>query len=85
MYQEAPVFVLTPMMEDLHFEGLGLVYLEAGAYGLPVVASRCGGVSDAVRDGENGILAPEGDIDQIARAILRPLEDPELCPPNGQS
>lgn len=43
-------------------EGLGLVALEAAHFGCAVLASRTGGVAEAVRDGETGLLLPEGDI-----------------------
>ena len=84
-YQSASVFVLTPQQEGLHFEGFGLVYLEAGAYGLPVVGTLTGGVSDAVQEGVTGFLAKPGDVDGIAAAILRLLKDPELASQMGQA
>ncbi len=76
-YQEASLFILTPQQEGLSFEGFGLVYLEAGAYGLPVIATRSGGVGDAVEDGVTGILCEPGDVDGIADSILVLLNDPE--------
>ncbi len=77
-YRSASVFVLTPRQVGVNFEGFGLVYLEAGAYGLPVVASRCGGVAEAVQDGKTGLLADEGDVAGTAQALLRLLRDGEL-------
>ncbi len=77
-YRDASVFVLTPRQVGVNFEGFGLVYLEAGAYGLPIVASRSGGAPEAVRDGETGLVAGEGDVDGTAEAILRLLRDGEL-------
>jgi phosphatidylinositol alpha-1,6-mannosyltransferase len=84
-YQEASLFVLAPQQVGLHFEGFGLVYLEAGAYGLPVVATRSGGVPDAVKDGETGLLAGPGDVDGIAAAMLRLLGDPDLARQMGRN
>jgi glycosyltransferase involved in cell wall biosynthesis len=78
-YEQASLFILTPQQDGLHFEGFGLVYLEAGAYGLPVVATRSGGVPDAVKDGETGLLADSGDVEGIANALLRLLTEPELA------
>lgn len=83
-YRQASVFVLTPRQEGLHFEGFGLVYLEAGAYGLPVVATRSGGVPEAVKDGETGFLVEPGDVKGIATAILRLLSDTELARSMGR-
>jgi phosphatidylinositol alpha-1,6-mannosyltransferase len=84
-YRQASIFVLTPDQQGDHFEGFGLVYLEAGAYGLPVVATRSGGVPDAVRDGETGILAEEGDVNGIAQAILRLAQNHGLQRQMGQA
>ncbi len=58
-------------------EGLGTVYLEAAAAGLPVVAYRSGGVGEAVADGATGLLAPEGDRRALTSAVHRLLADPE--------
>lgn len=57
------------------FEGLPLVVLEAMAAGLPVVATRIGGTSEAVEDGVSGWLAEPGDADALARTLLRRLPD----------
>jgi phosphatidylinositol alpha-1,6-mannosyltransferase len=84
-YQDASVFVLTPEQEGLHFEGFGLVYLEAGAYGLPVVGTQTGGVPDAVREGITGFLVRPGDVDEISAAALRLLDDPELARQMGRA
>jgi glycosyltransferase involved in cell wall biosynthesis len=84
-YQQASIFVLTPRQVGVNFEGFGLVYLEAGAYGLPVVATRSGGVPEAVLDGRTGLLADEGDVAGVAGAILRLLEDPSLAQQLGQA
>jgi glycosyltransferase involved in cell wall biosynthesis len=50
-------------------EPFGLVFLEAQAAGLPVIAFRSGGVPDTVRDGETAILVPEGDVRALAATI----------------
>lgn len=78
-YSQASAFVLTPCQEGLNFEGFGLVYLEAGAYGLPVVATRSGGVADAVRDGVTGLLVEPDDVAGVAEAIIQLLINPDLA------
>ncbi len=59
-------------------EGFGLAALEAMACGLPVVASRCGGIQEVVRDGQDGFLAPVGQVSALAAACVRLGRDPEL-------
>jgi glycosyltransferase involved in cell wall biosynthesis len=78
LYKEATVFLLLSQDLDLRFEGFGLVYLEAGAYGLPVVGSRCGGIPDAVIDGETGYLVDPADAEAAGRAMIRLAEDKAL-------
>jgi glycosyltransferase involved in cell wall biosynthesis len=57
-------------------EPFGIVTLEAMALGKPVVAAASGGPTEIITDGVNGLLAPYGDADAIAIAILRYLDDP---------
>jgi glycogen(starch) synthase len=52
--------------------------VEALAVGCPVVATNVGGVPEVVRDGENGLLVPAGDVDALASALARVLGDDEL-------
>jgi phosphatidylinositol alpha-1,6-mannosyltransferase len=62
----------------LDVEGLGIVYLEASATGLPVVAGDSGGAPDAVLDGKTGWVVRGGSPEQAADRILTLLRDPEL-------
>ncbi len=60
-------------------EGTPVAVLEAGAMGLPVIATRHAGIRDVVIDGEMGALVDEGDVDGMAAAMVRLAEDPELA------
>ncbi|MET8098671.1 glycosyltransferase family 4 protein [Streptomyces sp. NPDC005236] len=62
----------------LDVEGLGIVYLEASATGLPVVAGDSGGAPDAVLDGETGWVVRGGSAEEAADRIVTLLGDPEL-------
>ncbi|MEU6271364.1 glycosyltransferase family 4 protein [Streptomyces populi] len=62
----------------LDVEGLGIVYLEASATGLPVVAGDSGGAPDAVLDGETGWVVRGGSPEEAADRIVTLLGDPEL-------
>ncbi|HHW18876.1 MAG TPA: glycosyltransferase family 4 protein [Firmicutes bacterium] len=61
------------------YEGLPLAVLEAMAQGLPVVATRVGGVPEAVVDGETGFLVPPRQPKLLAQAIVRLVVDPQLA------
>ena len=62
----------------LDVEGLGIVYLEASATGLPVVAGDSGGAPDAVLEGETGYVVPGHGLDALTDRLLTLLQDPAL-------
>jgi glycosyltransferase involved in cell wall biosynthesis len=64
-------------LHPTRFEGSSLVTLEAMAHGLPVIATRAGGIPDKVKDGRNGYLVEPGDIDALASAIQKMANAPE--------
>ena len=63
----------------LDVEGLGIVYLEASATGLPVIGGDSGGAPDAVRAGETGYVVSGHDLDGIAGRLVDVLDDPTLA------
>ncbi len=85
-YRAARVFAL-PCREERggDTEGFGLVFLEAGARGLPVVAGRTGGVPEAVLDGETGLLVPPTHPAEVARALIDLLSSPERAREMGSA
>jgi phosphatidylinositol alpha-1,6-mannosyltransferase len=56
-------------------EGFGIAYVEAGAFGLPVVAGNAGGAVDAVVDGQTGLLVDPTDPTAVASALSALLDD----------
>lgn len=60
------------------WEGFGVVFLEAMAAGIPVIASDTSAIPEVVNDGETGYLCPPGDIEAFADAISKLLSDPDL-------
>lgn len=61
------------------FEMCPLVILEAMAHGLPVIASRIGGLGELVDDGETGLLFEPGNADELADKLKQLWSDPERC------
>jgi phosphatidylinositol alpha-1,6-mannosyltransferase len=59
-------------------EGLGLVFLEAQTFGVPVIGTHSGGIPEALADGETGFLVDERAPEQIADRITQLRDDPEL-------
>jgi phosphatidylinositol alpha-1,6-mannosyltransferase len=72
-YARADVFALPSTGE-----GFGLVFLEAMAFGCPVVGAACGGITDLVEDGVNGLLVPPRDPGRLAETLNRLLRDEVL-------
>lgn len=70
LYRAADLFVMPNVPVPGDIEGFGVVMLEAGMSGLPILASRLEGIQDVIREGENGHLLPSGDADAFARQIL---------------
>ena len=66
-----------PATAGLDVEGLGIVYLEASATGLPVVAGDSGGAPDAVREGETGYVVGGRDVAALADRLADLLADPQ--------
>jgi glycosyltransferase involved in cell wall biosynthesis len=73
------------VIASLGTEASPIVLREAFATGRPVVATRVGDVPDVIRDGENGLLIPPNDIEALAAAMERFLNDPALAESCGRS
>ena len=70
-YRRADIFCLPSLQE-----GFGIVFLEAMAAGLPIVAARAAAVPELVSDGESGILVAPDSPGDLAAALDRLLSDP---------
>jgi glycosyltransferase involved in cell wall biosynthesis len=78
IYRQADIFAMTSIDHRHSVEGFGLVYLEAAAHGLPVVAHAVGGVPEAVVDGVTGLLVPPDNRDALCAAFSRLIADKDL-------
>jgi phosphatidylinositol alpha-1,6-mannosyltransferase len=72
-------------MAGLEVEGLGIVYLEASACGLPVIAGKSGGAPDAVIEGVTGFVVDGANINAIADSAIALLRDPGRARAMGAS
>ena len=78
-YALAQVFIMANRaLPDGDTEGFGLVFLEANACCVPVIAGLAGGSTDAVTDGVNGICVDGNDVQAVAEAVLRLFGDAAL-------
>jgi len=74
VYEAADVFCV-----PTHLEPFGVAFLEAMHFGLPIIATRVGALPDFIDDGWNGLLVEPGDIDALADALARLLDNPDTC------
>ncbi len=65
-------------------EGLGIVFLEASATGVPVVAGRSGGAPETVRHNETGLVVDGRSVDEVAEAVAELLGDRERAAADGR-
>jgi glycosyltransferase involved in cell wall biosynthesis len=72
----ASVFVMPSIGLAGQSEGLPRAVMEAMAAGLPIVASRTGGIPEIVQDGKGGLLVQPSDADALARALIEILSHP---------
>ena len=84
-YRQADLFCLTSVPYRKSVEGFGLVYLEAGAYGLPALAYDTGGVRDAVQNNLTGRLINTGDIPALTQQLQDWITNPAALEPLGHA
>lgn len=69
----ADIFVMPSLVE-----GFGIVFLEAMSAGIPVIGGKVGGTVELIKDGENGFTVVPGDVEDLARKIIRLAQDKNL-------
>ncbi|PIR96812.1 MAG: hypothetical protein COT91_04645 [Candidatus Doudnabacteria bacterium CG10_big_fil_rev_8_21_14_0_10_41_10] len=78
LYHIADLFLLPSVNIGQHFEGFGLVFLEAASAGLPGIGTKNCGIEEAVKNGQTGILVEQENVEETATAIDKLLSDKEL-------
>lgn len=78
LYNCAEIYLGLSKEMDERVEGFGISLVEASACGLPVLAGRTGGIPDAVRDGETGLLVESEQPHQVSMALQKLLDDRAL-------
>jgi phosphatidylinositol alpha-1,6-mannosyltransferase len=72
--RNSDLFILVPSSTGKDVEGFGIVYLEANACGIPVLASRNSGTEDALEDGVSGFFVDDSSVEGVKTALLRFME-----------
>ncbi|MBU1037178.1 glycosyltransferase family 4 protein [Patescibacteria group bacterium] len=80
-YAISHIFIMTTLELKEDVEGFGIVYLEAGSFGLPVIASR--GVSEAVINQKTGLLVKNNEVNDLTSKIIYLLDNPEVAKEMG--
>jgi phosphatidylinositol alpha-1,6-mannosyltransferase len=78
MYEAADIFLQPNRDIDGDTEGFGIVFLEASACGTPVIGGTAGGTADAIAEGVSGYRVDGESVDDIAGALRRLIDNPEL-------
>jgi phosphatidylinositol alpha-1,6-mannosyltransferase len=78
-YSMGDIYVGLTRETPADVEGFGISFVEAAACGLPVIATRSGGIPDAVSDGETGVLLEPGDVSGVVVAIDQLLKRPDVA------
>jgi phosphatidylinositol alpha-1,6-mannosyltransferase len=84
LYLACDVVVLPALASRDDVEGFGIVLIEAAAAGKPAIATRSGGIPDAIEEGKSGILVDAGDYESLAQAAMRLLGNETLCRAMGE-
>jgi glycosyltransferase involved in cell wall biosynthesis len=77
-YAQCDIFAMTSRQLARSVEGFGIAYLDAGFHRKPIIAYRTGGVAEAVKDGETGLLAEEGNEAALAENLAQLISDETL-------
>ena len=76
LHRNAAIYLGLSRLDGVEVEGFGISISEASASGLPVIGGRSGGIPDAVREEETGVLVDPTSVEDAAAAVSRMLDDP---------
>ena len=79
LYRNATIYLGLSRREGVDVEGFGISLVEASGSGVPVIGGRSGGIPDAVREGETGLLVSPTDVEEAVTAIAALLEDTAIA------
>jgi phosphatidylinositol alpha-1,6-mannosyltransferase len=69
-YKLSDVFIMPSISTKSNIEGFGITFIEANYYKLPVIGTRSGGIPSVIKDGVNGLLIEQNNIDELVEKIL---------------
>lgn len=80
--KNANLFIMLSQVHGDYFEGFGLVYLEANAYGIPVIGPNDSGTTQAIKDGFSGYLVEASKSQEVAKKIYQVVDERRINPEN---
>jgi glycosyltransferase involved in cell wall biosynthesis len=84
-YAEASMLVMPSRDSPYDTEGFGTVFLEAGAFGVPSIGTRIGGIPEAIIDGKTGKLVESENVEELVQAIQSLLDNPTQLEQMGEN
>lgn len=79
IYKNSNIFILTPIEKNNDIEGFGLIFIEAFASGIPVIASNSGAISEVVQDKKTGLLTRENNIEDTQKKLEYLIDNPNYA------
>ncbi|MHA1414588.1 MAG: glycosyltransferase family 4 protein [Promethearchaeota archaeon] len=84
-YKLSDLFVMPSVTKNKSVEGFGIVFLEANFYKVPTIGSFSGGISEAIVNGETGLLTKPNDLKDLVNKIKYLYENPEIRKKMGEA
>ena len=83
--KNSDIFIMTPVLIGESVEGFGMAFIDASFHGIATIGSNSGGISDAIIDGQTGLLCQAGDQASVTSSLKKLIEDKALRQQLGEN